>query len=286
VVNFTWIVPVLYISLLAQPFSDTSPVPKGEAKQLDALESLGNGMEADSGRLDFQPGRPLDIPGFSFSLPRQAPAIKLTNVESFDVFSRSFLQKQGFAAPLALEAGTLSLNMHVEERTLAQGLWPTDADRSSTPIDQTTVSVTAKWEDRNQNTIEPSVGWRYDFSNGGQPVECVAISMKSMLPKVWLPWYVQSEMRADSTQANQEAVSITAAYYDGIGAQIHTSLGFTRRDYSKGALQRQGSFILNADCQWRLDDRLAAGITFKYYFDAHYSETLFYLQLGPSLRAP
>ena len=148
------------------------------------------------------------------------------------------------------------------------------------------MTIAARWEDREQDAIEPSVSWWYDFSQGGQPVESVAILMKSTLPDVWLPWYVQGELRADSTQANQEAVSITAAYYDGVGPQIRTSLGVTRRDYKKGARLRRGSYIVNADCQWRLDDRLAVGITVKYYFDTHSAEATAYLQLGSSLRTP
>ena len=128
--------------------------------------------------------------------------------------------------------------------------------------------------------------WWYDFSHGGQPVESVAILVKSSLPDVWWPWYVQGEVRADSTLANHEAVSFTAAYYDGIGPQIHTSLGVTRRDYKKGARLRRERYIVNADCQWRLDDRLAVGITVKYYFDTHSADMLLYLQLGSSTRAP
>ena len=285
-VNLTWIVFLLYISLLAQPLSDADAVSKGESKQTVAWELLGNELSVGSGRLGSQHWRPLDIPEFRFSLPQQDPAIRLTHVESFDVFSRRFLARHLFAIPITMEAGTLSLKLNVEERTISPEIWTPVAASSLTTIDQGSVRIAAHWEDRNQDEIEPSVGWWYDFTNGGQPVACVAISLKSTLPEVWLPWYVQGEIRADSTQANQEAVSITAAYYDGVGAPLHTSLGVTRRDFKKGARQRRGSFILNADCQWRLDDRLAVGITFKYYLDAHNVETLLYLQLGSSVRAP
>lgn len=284
--TLTWMVLVWCGSFLAPRFIEASPAPNGAPEQPNRWEQRGNGMRAGTERLGFQVWGSLDIPDLRFSLPQENPAVRMTHVLSFDEVSRRFLLRQLFTVPVAVETGTLSLNLQVEERTISQALWTPVADDRLTSIDRVSLRLAAKWEDCGKAEIEGSVSWRYDFTHGGQSVESVALSLKSMLPEVWLPWYLQGELCADSTRADQEALSLTAAYHDGDVARILTSLGVTRRDYSKGARQRQGSFILNTDCQWRYDYHLSVGIIFRYYLDEHSVESILYFQLGPSMRAP
>jgi hypothetical protein len=276
------------VSLLAAHVGDASFAPNDASNQPDGWELLDN----SAARAGYRLWGTLDIPDFRFSAPPENHAVKLTYAESYQELPRRFLLQQNLAAPVTFDSGTLSLNLHLDERTVSQDLWPlqdlspTVGSMSSTAIDQNSARVAGKWEDRNKDEIEASVTWRFEAPYSAQPVEGVALSLKSMLPPVWLPWYLQGEVRADSTRADQEAVSLTADYHAADVSHILASLGVTRRDYSKGPRERQGSYIVNTGCQWRQDDHLGLGISVKYYVDEHSVESILYLQLGQPVRAP
>jgi hypothetical protein len=154
-----------------------------------------------------------------------------------------------------------------------------------TTIDHITIRLSARWQDPRKDQLEGQLGFRYDATQDSAPVEEASVLLKALLPAPLLPWYVQSEVRADSTGSEAAAVSLGASFATPSDSRVATTVGLTTRDFRKHPRQRLRSWVVNWGVQWNYQEWLGVGWTVKYYVDVQDFEALLYLQLKPAVRA-